>query len=272
MNLLAAAGAAGSLGAPRRGEVVDARLRLGVGRTRPGSARRCRAPARSDDPGRAVAARGRGLRPRLRRGQPARDRDAAALRQRARHRHRHARSAGPAAAGRARPSSASTPCFQFVEEDDVVRCDRVRHPTGACPGIYNVAGDGRLPVERGGRASAASAPLPAAPRRHRPAAAARWRRLGVVQLPARAARPAALRPRRRQPPPARQAGFDYRYTSAGRGRELRPGRAAAAGGRRRADPPTATSGTSSSSSATPPPSSESHGERDMSLVQVDIGI
>ena len=46
MNLLAAAGASGSTVRTRRREVVDARLRLAPTRTRRGSARRCRAPRR----------------------------------------------------------------------------------------------------------------------------------------------------------------------------------------------------------------------------------
>ena len=74
MNLFAAAGAAGQHGAQRGGEVVDARLRLRATRTRAGSARRRRAAAPARTRVERSPRRGRGLRARLRRGQPARHR------------------------------------------------------------------------------------------------------------------------------------------------------------------------------------------------------
>ena len=101
MNLLAAAGASGS---PVRKVVVKSSgLVYGANAGRPVLVPRghdAHRPAAHQR--RAVAARGRGVRARLRRRQPARRRHAAALRQRARRRHRHAVRARAAPAGRAR--------------------------------------------------------------------------------------------------------------------------------------------------------------------------
>ena len=62
----------------------------------------------ADGDGGAQPPRGGGLRPRLRRRQPARERGDAAVLQRARPRHHHAARQGPRAAGRARRCSATT--------------------------------------------------------------------------------------------------------------------------------------------------------------------
>ena len=141
------------------------------------------------------------------------------------------------------------PRFQFVHEDDVVRSILFvldRH----LPGIYNVAGDGLLPW------SEVAAPLRQAHRRRcRPIATglATWplRQIGVP-LPRRAARPAALRPRHRQPP---AEGSRASATTTRRPARWRPSsrRCACATPSARPSRPTATSATSSSSSATPPP-------------------
>ena len=106
--------------------------------------------------------RGRGLRPRLRRGQPARQRDAAAVLQRARARHRHAARQGARAAARA-VGLRLRPPLPVRARGRRRAGDPVRARPSSVPGIYNVAGDGLLPVERGGRASAASAPFPLPP-------------------------------------------------------------------------------------------------------------
>ena len=88
------------------------------------------------------------------------------------------------------------PQLQFVEQDDVIRAIEFVVDQ-RLEGVYNVAGDGRLPWSevRGHRRQAAallSPVLTAAGRR--PAQPP-----GPGQPPARDARPAALRPGRRQP-------------------------------------------------------------------------
>ena len=108
MNLLAAAGAAGS---PVRQVVVkSSTLVYGSSATDPEQVPRGDAPhvSPATHAGRALAGRGRGARARLRRGQPGHRGHRAALRQRARHRHRHAASAATCRARSALPSSATT--------------------------------------------------------------------------------------------------------------------------------------------------------------------
>ena len=103
------------------------------------------------------------------------------------------------------------PLFQFVEEDDVVRCIEfvMRNQV---PGIYNVAGDGRLPwSEVAAICGKRTFPLPPVLTGW---AAAPLGRLGICELPRetldllRYGR--GLDNRRLQ-----RAGFRYRYTSAG---------------------------------------------------------
>ena len=93
------------------------------------------------------------------------------------------------------------PRFQFVHEADVVRAI-LFVLDGQVQGIYNVAGDGLAALERGG-GDLRQADLPAPARRHGPAVARPLPRLGP-RPPTGAARPAAPRPRGRQPAP--QAG------------------------------------------------------------------
>ena len=194
---------------------------------------------------------GRGLRARLRRGQPARQRHAAAVLQRARPRHRHARQSKALELPVVPSLFGFDPRFQFVHEDDVVRSilfvlDR------DLPGIYNVAGDGLLPW------SEVADDLRQAHRRRCRRSAPAWspRRCGgsACELPAGAARPAALRPRRRQPP-ASSAPASLPVHLGRRGPGVRRGAAAAQTPSATTRPRTATSATSSSSSATPPRSS-----------------
>jgi UDP-glucose 4-epimerase len=103
------------------------------------------------------------------------------------------------------------PLMQFVEEDDVVRALEFV-ATSQVPGTYNVAGDGRLPWSEvaaicGARLIPLSPVLTGA-------AAAPVNRLGILDLP-----PEVLDllrygrgiDNRR----LKEAGFDYRYTSAG---------------------------------------------------------
>ena len=163
MNLLAAAGRGRLVGAPRRGEVVDARLRLG--RQRPEHVPRGHA---ADQPGqeqrRALPGRGRGARPRLRRGQPgdAWSPSSASPTSSA------PTSSPPSAAtcrGRcARPSSASTrSCSSSRRTTSSARCSHVtreRHPRPLQRGRRRAAA-----LERGGRhlRHPARPPLPVQP-------------------------------------------------------------------------------------------------------------
>ena len=200
MNLFAAASAAGQHGAQRRGEVVDARLRRSprgpdvVPRGDAG-ARRRRAPASS-----AACSRSRATcatSPRTTRTSASRccgSRTCSAP--------TSSRRSSKALELPLVPSVFGfDPRFQFVHEDDVVPLDPVRARATRCPGVYNVAGDGLLPWSEVARiCGKRTVPMP-------PfgigLAAAPLRRLGC--RPARrAARPAQLRPRRRQP--AAQAG------------------------------------------------------------------
>jgi UDP-glucose 4-epimerase len=103
------------------------------------------------------------------------------------------------------------PMFQFVEEDDVVRS--IQFVLGhELPGIYNVAGDGRVPwSEAATICGKRLAPMPPVFTKW---AAAPLSRFNLVDLPAevldllRYGRGVDNRRLKR-------AGFDYRYTSAG---------------------------------------------------------
>jgi UDP-glucose 4-epimerase len=103
------------------------------------------------------------------------------------------------------------PLIQFVEEDDVVRALEfvTRHQV---PGVYNVAGDGRLPWSE--VAAIAGARLVPLPPYGTEVAAALLDRLGLLELPPELL--ALLRHGRgvdnRR---LKRAGFAYRYTSAG---------------------------------------------------------
>ena len=142
------------------------------------------------------------------------------------------------------------PLVQFVEEDDVVRA--LEHVTAnRIPGVYNVAGEGKLPWSEVATIGGAYL-LPLPPFRPR-----------ALRRAADPARPAAV--------PARDGGTGP--LRAGRGHlpaggdgvrvplhqrrrrgELRPGQQPAAGHRVGASRSTGTSARSSSSSATPRPS------------------
>ena len=125
----------------------------------------------------------------------------AALLQRARPRHHHAAGQGARAAGRCRRCSASTrassSCTRPTWCGRSCSCSRAR-----VQGIYNVAGDGLLPWSEVA-AICGKRTDPAAARSGSGLLSAPLTRLGPRPA-ARAARPAAPRPRRRQPPP--QAG------------------------------------------------------------------
>ena len=202
--------------------------------------------------GRAQPRRGRGLRPRLRRGQPARatsrccasptcSAPTSSRRSPARSSCRSCRRCSASTRGSSSCTrTTSIRSILFVLDNDLRRRLQRRRRRPAA-------------VVRGRRASAASA-------RSRCRRSARrsllWplRRLGLVDLPDEYLAPAALRPRRRQPQ-AQGAGLRLRV-HVGRGRAgVRRGgpapRAPSATTSRR----TATSATSSSSSATRPPSS-----------------
>ncbi len=103
------------------------------------------------------------------------------------------------------------PLLQFVEEDDVVRSIEFAMRNGV-PGVYNVAGDGRLPWSE--VASICRRPLAPLPPVLTGYAAAPLRRLGLIDLPPelldllRYGRGVDNRRLKR-------AGFEYRYTSAG---------------------------------------------------------
>ena len=134
------------------------------------------------------------------------------------------------------------PLLQFVEEDDVVRA--LLHVTqGGIPGLYNVAGDGRLPwSEVAAICGTRLVPLsPYSPLKIRPAGAA-------VRPACRARGPAPLRARRRHPAVRRDRVHLQRHQRR-RGAHVHPGAAPApairAGNPRR----TRTSTTWSSSSA-----------------------
>ena len=148
-------------------------------------------------PRRAVAARGRGVPPRLRRRQPARRRDAAALRQRARRRHRHAVHRARCGCRSCPRSSASTPACSSSQEDDVIGALDVRDGNRG-PGHLQRRRRRQDAVERGVAIfGKRRVPLPPS---FTELAAAPLRLLRHRGPPARGARPAALRARRRQPP------------------------------------------------------------------------
>ena len=103
------------------------------------------------------------------------------------------------------------PLLQFVEEDDVVRSlEFAMHRD--VPGIFNIAGDGRLPwSEVAAICNRRTFPLPPV---FTGLAAAPLGRLGVCDLPPEALdllRYGRGMDNRR----SKQAGFEYRYTSAG---------------------------------------------------------
>ena len=222
MNLFAAASAPGSHRPQRRREVVDARLRRRPARTPTGSARShaARSPPRST--GRAQPPRGRGLRARLRRRQPARDRSRCCASPTCSAPTSPRRSPRRSSCRSCRRSSASTPASSSSTRTTSSARSSSRSTT-QLPGIYNVAGDGLLPWSEVA-AICGKRTVPAAPARHRaccPAAAP----ARVLDLPARAARAAPLRARRRQPAP--QAGrVPVPLHVRGHGRRLRRGPAA----------------------------------------------
>ena len=103
------------------------------------------------------------------------------------------------------------PLLQFVEEDDVVRSIEFAL-RNEVPGIFNVAGDGRLPWSE--VASICNKPQVPLPPFLTNWAVAPFSRLGVIDLPPETVE--LLRfgrgiDNRR----LKQAGFDYRYTAAG---------------------------------------------------------
>ena len=140
------------------------------------------------------------------------------------------------------------PLLQFVEEDDVVR--GLEHVTRErIPGVFNVAGAGRLPWSE--VAAHLRHPAAAAPARATPAAASpRWSGWGSSS-----SRPSSetscATAGASTPPGSPRPGSTYRYTSAGAVenfiRAVRLRRECRASHR----PRTPTSTTSSSSSATP---------------------
>ena len=235
--------------ARRGGQVVELRLRHGQGG--PGVVLRAdAAQPPGPQPGRAQPGERRGLRARLRRGQPARERVAAALRQRARARHRHPHQPGAASCRWCRRSSASTPasssCTRTTWCAPSCSCS-----TATCPASTTWPATGCC---RGARwpSCAASAPSPCRP------SAPGWppgpcNRIGVP-LPGelldllRYGR--GIDNRR-----LKQAGFRVPVHLGRRGQGLHRGGPAAPDHRLDRAAPTATSATSSSSSATPPPSS-----------------
>ena len=207
------------VGAPHRGEVVDARLRLRG--QRPEHVPRGHAP---DEPGARTAWSARWSRPRgwsgtsprttRRRGSPS--------------------SGSPTSSGThlttpisrnlSRPLCPAIfgfdPLLQFVEEDDVVRA--LLHVTrGGIPGLYNVAGDGRLPwSEVASICGTRLVPLsPYSPLEDPPP--------GAAVRPARGARgPPALRARRRHAALRRHRLHLQRHQRR-RGADLHQGAAAA---------------------------------------------
>ena len=199
-------------GARRRGEVVGARST--AARHEDPYWFREETPRTSTPrtPGRAEPARGRGLRARLRRGQPARQRHPAALLQRARPRHRHAAAARRSSCRSCRRSSASTRASSSSTR--TTSCRSILFVLDE-PGAGHLQRRRRRPaaVERGGRASAGKRTVPDAAVRH--------------GLGHRAAAPPRLSTCRRElldllrygrgvdNRRLKQAGFHYRYTSAG---------------------------------------------------------
>jgi UDP-glucose 4-epimerase len=110
------------------------------------------------------------------------------------------------------------PLVQFVEEDDVVRC--LEHVTRhRVPGLYNVAGAGKLPwSEVAEMCGTRLLPLPPVATQ---SAAAPMVRLGSSTSPPSSG-PPALRPGV-DTSRLTKTGFTCRYTSAGNGRQLHPG-------------------------------------------------
>ena len=242
MNLLAAAGAAGSSVRHIVGQVLDPRLR--VGGQRPQHLPRGHAP---DEPGARTASSGRWSRPRgwsatsrrttRRPGSPSCGSPTCSA----------THLATPISRNLSRPVCPAIfgfdPLLQFVEEDDVVRA--LLHVTrGGIPGLYNVAADGRLPwSEVASICGTRLVPLSPYSPLQDPAPGP------AVRPPGRARGPAALRPRRGHAA-VRRHGLHLQRHQRGRGAELHPGAAAAPADRAGRRCPTRTSTTSSSSSAT----------------------
>ena len=211
MNLLAAAGQSGS---PVRQVVVkSSTLVYGSASTDPTWFRE-EMPRTSPGPhpGRAVAARGRGPRPRLRRGQPATV--VTVL--------RFANVLGtdivtPISTNLSRPLC---PCDRRLRPARAVRrggrrrpVPRARHPPPH-PRALQRGRRGQAPLERGGRDL--RYPPPALSRRSATqSVAAPLVRLGLIEFPPELGEPAALRPGRRHDPRSAKTGFTCRYTSAG---------------------------------------------------------
>ena len=230
------------VGAPHRGQVVDAGLRLRG--QRPEHVPRGHA---ADQPGeeqrRARPRRGRGAGARLLGGQPRHQGDRAALRQRPRHAPDHADQPQPGAAASARPSSAST--HSCSSSRRTTSCGPwCTSPTAASRASTTSPGTGGSP---GARWPASAAPAwcplsPCSPLKLRPAGPA-------VRPPRRARGPAALRARSRHAP-VRLDRLHLQRDERGRRAEVHPSRAAAPAVRAAAARRTPTSTTSSSSSAT----------------------
>ena len=257
MNLFAAASAPGST--VRNVVVKSSTLVYGASPEGPGVVLRGDPPRRAaQEHGGAQPPRGRGLRPRLRRRQPARHRGDAAVLQRARPRHHHAAGQGPRAAVRAvrcsattRASSSSTrPTWCGRSSScSTTRCRAsTTSPATACSRGARWPPSAASAPSRCRRSASASSPAP-------------LRRFGVELPPElldllRHGRGVDNRRLKR-------AGFDYRFTSAGTVADFVEAlRIRKTVGER--SPATSTSATSSSSSATPPPSSAttpSPGER-----------
>ena len=197
MNILAACRGAGLAGPQARLQVLGALLRLRA--RRPGLLHRGHAPpAPAAHADRARHRRGRGGGRRVRR-EATRDVTVTVLRfanvARARARHAHTACCRlpvvPMILG-------FDPRYQFIHEDDIVGCARVRRRARTCPGVYNAAADGVLALSE-----VAACWASRARRCCRRWAPGWWPRrcaaLGRAH-PAGDAQPAALRTRARQPP------------------------------------------------------------------------
>ena len=246
MNLLAAAGAAGS---PVRKVIVKSST-LMYGAELQGPVllpRDDAADPPAADPGRAVAARCGRIRPRLRDRQPAHDRHEAAVLERARRRHLHHVLQRAASARRSRDLRLRSP--------PPVHPRGRRHRRAAA---RDAQGRPRDLQRRRRRCDAVERGLH--DRREAPhRAAARADRVGGGATahaahrgsPARGAQPAALRPRRRQQPvQAHRVPLPVQHR--GHRQRVRPQSSARAHGRRQAPRRTSSSATSRRSSGTPP--------------------
>ena len=230
-------------GPPRRGEVVHSRLRLGGQRPEHLPARTRHAPARPRHGVERSLVEAEGLVRTSPRTTPPPG-HGSSLRQRP----RDATSRTPISRNLSRPVCPSIfgydPLLQFVEEDDVVRA--LDHVTrDSIPGLYNVAGDGQAPLERGGRHLRHPAPA-----RCRRTARSKIRPVArLFDLPERARGPAALRTGRRHAP-VRRDGIQLQRSRAPVRCAPSSGPCGCAGSRAGSPRRTPTSTTSSSSSAT----------------------